>query len=123
MSQTEEKSKDSPLCITGTLGPEWRTIAIDTSEVNATCQAIAALFEPGTLERVPHELLDRIKGFALGGGLEVCVTPFTAASSTDHHVIGLRVGGELEEIAVAARAVKLGLNVGGVGHSEAFHVG
>lgn len=129
MSDAKAESKDSPLCITGTLGVEGvdavepRKIAVDASEVDSAQQAIAALFERGILEHVPDELLHRIKSFVTGGIPKVCITPFTAASSADHHVIGLRVGGELEEIAVAARAVKLGLHLGGVGHAKASYAG
>jgi hypothetical protein len=108
----------TPLCSIRTLG---RQIKVDASELNDAVRAIVRLFEPGTLENIPHEFLDRIKSLFFGGGLEVCVTPFSAASVTDHQVIGLRVGGMLKEVAAAASAMNNGLGINGIGHMVSPH--
>ena len=77
-------------------------ISVDTAEVEQATSSITSLLETCPLEDIRQELLDRIQRLVAGGELEVCVTPFHAASVAGHHVIGLRVGGELKEVAAAA---------------------
>lgn len=84
------------------------SINIDTTEITACLRSIRSLFESRPLKEIPQSIRDPLKNLLLGGGLDVCITPFSTASVTGHHVIGLRVGGVLKEIAAAAAAMQLG---------------
>ncbi len=93
-------------------------IRLDTSDINAAIHAIAALFEPATLQHVPNGLIERLRNLIVSDGLKVCVANLGSATTADDHVIRFGVCGELLEIAAAARAFYIDRNVSGVGHLE-----
>lgn len=81
-------------------------IRLDAAEIIRWCEALKSDLEGLTLEDIPEGLREQLFNLADSGFLHSSISVMGSTTIAGDHVIRLGVGGQLESIAAAVRALK-----------------